>query len=73
MKIVKRIFWSLVAVVAGCIPIELYLLARLIFEPSGFWQNFALTGVAFCFMGVFQLLLLVILAVFLLFVWTKLD
>ncbi len=36
------------------IPIWIYLLAKFIFNPIGFWQNFFLLGVGFYFLGLIQ-------------------
>lgn len=42
------------------IPTWIYLLARLILQPSGFWQNVFLLGIGFYFLGFCQLVLLAI-------------
>ncbi len=60
---------SLLAVLVALIPLWIFLLARLLFQPEGFWQNLVLTGLGIWLMGAIQLVFLVVLMFVLIAIW----
>ena len=67
----KNLLTSKIAVLIAFIPTWIYIAARLLLSPDGFWQNFVLTGVAIYLLGGIQLILLCILIYFLVNLWEK--
>jgi len=59
-----KIFLSVIAIVVAFIPTELFFLAIWAFEPQGFWQNLALTGIGIWFLESIQVLFLILLIFF---------
>ena len=53
------------------IPTELYLFARVTLQPEGFWQEPILTGIALYFLLGIQFVLIIIGAIFLFDVFSK--
>lgn len=53
-----RVFLTMLVVGAMLIPTWIYLLARWVTNPEGFWQNFILLGAGVWFLGLFQVVLL---------------
>ena len=51
----------LIAFVICLLPTELYVLARYVLEPHGFWQEFVLGIAGIWFLGSIQFFLLIIL------------
>ena len=45
MNILSRFFWSALVSVLALFPLWMYLTARFLLEPKGFWQEFFLFGV----------------------------
>ncbi len=54
----EKLFLSLIVIAAMLIPTWIYLFARWVTNPEGFWQNFILLGAGVWFLGFFQLVLL---------------
>jgi Sec-independent protein secretion pathway component TatC len=64
-----KIKWSLFCGLVAFIPSWLYLAARFILQPAGFWQNFALAGAALWVGGSAQCFLLLALISTLYIIW----
>ena len=54
-----QIVFSVVGTVVALIPTGLYLLAKALLTPEGFWQNLLLLGVGIWALGGLQIILLV--------------
>ena len=50
----------LICLIIMFIPTELYILARILFQPSGFWQELILTGIALYFLMGIQIIMIII-------------
>lgn len=68
-ELAMAILESVLAVVVALIPTWVFLAARAFFAPDGFWQELALGVVGLTFLGVIQLVLVVVLVAFLFVVW----
>ncbi|MEN9614383.1 MAG: hypothetical protein RLZZ347_690 [Candidatus Parcubacteria bacterium] len=69
MSVIGKILWSLVVVVLGLIPLWIYLIARLLLQPHGFWQELVLVGLGLWVLGFVQFVFAVI-GIFLIFlIW----
>ena len=65
------LFWQMIAIgVAGC-PTWFWLFIKNMLEPEGFWQEALVYGVGIYVLGTIQLVLLVALVVFSIFMWSK--
>jgi len=73
MTVLSKIKWSLICVFIGFFPTWLYLLAKFVFRPSGFWENFTLAGAVLWFGGGLQLILFMVLIVVLFIIWSVLP
>ena len=60
---------SLVAFVVCFIPVWVYLLARLVFSPTGFWQNLVLFGLGIWILGGIQFLLFIGFIIWMFSIW----
>ena len=65
----SKVILSIIGTLICLIPAWIYLLAKWIFSPEGFWQNFFLFGVGVYFLGFLQLVLLIVLVLWLLWIW----
>ena len=65
-----KILMSLLGVAVAGIPTWLYVGAKSMSNPEGFWQNIVLGGLFLYFGGTLQLILLVALCVWLGIVWS---
>jgi RsiW-degrading membrane proteinase PrsW (M82 family) len=63
MKKIAKFFISLLVFVLCFIPTWIYLLARVAFEPQGFWQNIFLFGIGLYFLGFAQFILFIVFVV----------
>jgi uncharacterized membrane protein len=70
-KFLTRIWTGLIAITICLIPTWIYLLARLLLSPDGFWQEFVVFGIGIYFLGFAQLLMGTILIWFLWNLWVK--
>lgn len=66
---VKKLLGFIGVSIACFVPTELYLLVKHWFEPSGFWQNFFLAGIAVYVGGITQLCLLIIWVALIFYFW----
>lgn len=66
-----RVGVSIGSIAVAFIPVELLILAKYIFAPQGFWQNFALAGVGIICLGFIQFILFIALVVWLFILWSK--
>lgn len=71
MQFLVKLTVSLIATVIALIPVWIYLLAKWVFAPEGFWQNFFLSGVGVWLLGSVQVILLVILLIVFFAIWSK--
>ncbi len=71
MEALVRSLLTLAAVAVALIPTWIYLLARLVLDPRGFWQQLVLLGVGVWFLGAVQLILLFILLFAIAAIWSK--
>jgi hypothetical protein len=53
----------------ACIPVWIFLAARYMLAPEGFWQNFILLGFGVVVLGVFQLIGFILGAMATIVVW----
>jgi hypothetical protein len=60
---------SLIAAAICLWPVWLWLLAKSLLSPHGFWQEFFLLGVGVWFLGGAQVVFLIILIIVLFFIW----
>ncbi len=60
---------TLSSLLVALIPTWLYILARVVFSPEGFWQQLVLGTVFIFLLGGFQLTLLILFIVWLTAVW----
>ena len=67
----KRVLFSLIVFAIATIPFDLFLLARLFFQPEGFWQNIALTGLGIAVLGGLQVLFLILFLIITVTIWKK--
>lgn len=72
MNTLIQIALSIAGIVIAFIPTGLYLLARYLLAPEGFWQNLLLLGVGAWLLGGLQIMLLIGLVYWLYLVWTDL-
>ncbi|KPJ85444.1 hypothetical protein AMJ57_03060 [Parcubacteria bacterium SG8_24] len=61
---------SLLATLIALIPTWLYILARLLLEPDGFWQEVVVLGLGVWVLGGIQIMLLIFLIYFLVSMWS---
>lgn len=54
----SRLLLSFLSLLLCLAPFWIYLMARCLFDPHGFWQNVFLVGVGFYFLGGVQIILL---------------
>jgi uncharacterized membrane protein len=70
-KFLVRIGTGLLAITICLVPTWIYLLARLLLSPNGFWQEFVVFGLGVYLLGFAQFLLALILIWFLWHLWIK--
>lgn len=70
-KIIGKIFLSVIVTMAGATPTLIYLGARLLFEPHGFWQEFFLFGVGIWLLGAFQVILAILWIILIIVIWAN--
>ena len=66
-----RTIFTAVVLAVGLIPLWIYLLAKLVFSPEGFWQNLVLAGIGIYFLGAFQLVFLGFALFLIYYIWTS--
>ena len=66
-----RSIWSIVVTAILYIPAWIYLLAKYVFAPTGFWQNIVLFGLAFWILGFIQFVLFIVWVVSLIYIWIE--
>lgn len=70
MSIFIRSTYSMVALAIALIPVWLYVGARSLLSPEGFFQEFFVFGAGVFFLGTFQIVLLFALLFVLFFIWS---
>ncbi len=70
MNLLIKFFASVFMTVCALTPLWIFLLARSMLNPQGFWQNLALSGLSFYILCGAQLLALGLLGVFLIIIWS---
>lgn len=58
-KVLKKILWQMGTIIITLIPLCLWLGVRALLSPEGFWPELIITGLGFYFLGVIQLVLIV--------------
>mgnify|MGYP001613068945 FL=1 len=69
MNILSRFFWSALVSVLALFPLWMYLTARFLLEPKGFWQEFFLFGVGVWLLSSLQIIFLLIALVIIFLIW----
>lgn len=69
MSIFGKILWSLLVIAIGLIPVWIYLIARLLLTPNGFWQELVLVGFGVWVLGFLQLVLVIIIIGLVFLIW----
>lgn len=69
MDRIGKVTVSFIALFVALAPFWLYLLARMAFDPQGFWQNIVLFGIGIWILGGLQIFLLIFLIWFLAQLW----
>lgn len=64
-----KIIASLTVILLALIPTWIYLLAKLILSPQGFWQGMAVFALGVITLGELQIVLLIIMVILLLAIW----
>ncbi len=70
MKTLGKILFSAITFVAALVPLWLFVVARCLLAPQGFWQNLALTGAGVVILGGFQITFLIFWIVVSFHIWT---
>ena len=68
-EIFVKIYFSIIVIIIGLIPLWIFLLIQNLLSPEGFWQNIFVYGVGLYFLGAFQFLLLFFLIICILKIW----
>ncbi len=68
MEFLSKLFICVIVTAVAGIPAWIYLLARSVFEPGGFWQNLILFGFGLYFLGFIQLVLFVVWVALIIFI-----
>ncbi len=71
MNTFGKILWSLLVAVIGLIPVWLYLIARMLLTPNGFWQELVLAGISLWVLGSIQVILFIGLLILLFAIWNE--
>jgi hypothetical protein len=66
-----KIILGLLGVMVASLPIDLYLFVRYLLVPVGFWQEFALFAAAVVVLGWLQVILIIMLIVWIVFLVTE--
>ncbi len=67
--LIKSLF-TLAALALCLIPTWIYLLARLVLDPHGFWQKLVVLGLGVWFLGGLQIILIVLFFFLLAAIWS---
>jgi hypothetical protein len=67
----QRLVASIVCIGIAGIPTWLFLAAKAMTNPEGFWQKIVLGGLFVYLGGGLQLILLIVLCIFLYFIWNE--
>ena len=64
-----QIFYTLLAIAIGFIPVWVFLGAKSLLNPTGFWQNIVTYGAAIYFLGFVQFVLFLFFLYFMWVIW----